>query len=107
MMMMMMMMWQDFIDGIVDSDFHQQEGHRGHLFVLGGIQINMPYPLPDYFQPLMFECRTHGKQTVDLMDVSFGDPTGPYRSVKGGVHPSPLPLAPTGRNSCYPSRGGC
>jgi len=43
---------------------------KGHLILLGGIQINMPYPLPGYWVPLHFSVRAAGKQTADLM-VAF------------------------------------
>uniref|UniRef100_A0A7S4T8V7 Limiting CO2-inducible protein B/C beta carbonyic anhydrase domain-containing protein n=1 Tax=Alexandrium monilatum TaxID=311494 RepID=A0A7S4T8V7_9DINO len=42
----------------------------GNLVLLGGIQINMPYPLPGYWVPLHFSIRAAGKHPADLM-VAF------------------------------------
>jgi len=39
----------------------------GNLVLLGGIQINMPYPSPGFFMPLHFSVRSAGKEAVDLM----------------------------------------
>ncbi|CAK0879572.1 unnamed protein product [Prorocentrum cordatum] len=40
----------------------------GRLVLIGGIQLNMPYPeFDDHFFPLMFEIRQEGKDTIDLM----------------------------------------
>jgi len=40
----------------------------GKLVLIGGIQINMPYPAnEDYFLPLMFEMRQEGQASKDLM----------------------------------------
>lgn len=39
----------------------------GHLVLLGGIQINMPYPLPGYFEPLHFSVRSKSMEPKDLM----------------------------------------
>jgi hypothetical protein len=44
-------------------------GRKGHLLLLGGIQINVPNLLEDFFQPLMFEMRTLDGPKVDLMDA--------------------------------------
>lgn len=41
----------------------------GHLILLGGIQINMPYPLPGYFMPRHFSVRSAGEEAVSLMSV--------------------------------------
>lgn len=49
---------------IVDTDYG-----RGNLVLLGGIQINMPYPMPGYFMPLHFSIRAAGKQPMDLMSA--------------------------------------
>eukprot|EP00401_Gymnodinium_catenatum_P037450 CAMPEP_0117485922 /NCGR_PEP_ID=MMETSP0784-20121206/15212_1 /TAXON_ID=39447 /ORGANISM="" /LENGTH=701 /DNA_ID=CAMNT_0005280519 /DNA_START=74 /DNA_END=2176 /DNA_ORIENTATION=- len=40
----------------------------GKLVLIGGIQINMPYPTnEDYFLPMMFEMRQEGQSSKDLM----------------------------------------
>jgi len=59
---------QDFMDRIVHTHF----GKKGKLILLGGIQINMPRPLCDFFQPILFECREQGKETIDLFEDAFG-----------------------------------
>ncbi|CAK0795713.1 unnamed protein product [Prorocentrum cordatum] len=42
----------------------------GRLVLIGGIQLNMPYPeFDDHFLPLMFEVRQEGEATIDLMDT--------------------------------------
>jgi hypothetical protein len=42
------------------------------LYVLGGIQINMPKPMRHFFQPRMFEMRKPDGTVVDLMEKVFG-----------------------------------
>lgn len=49
---------------IVNTDFGS-----GNLVLLGGIQINMPYPMPGYFEPLHFSVRSKDKEPVDLMSA--------------------------------------
>jgi len=44
----------------------------GHLVLLGGIQINMPYPLPGYWLPKHFSIRSKDMAPVDLMPAAFG-----------------------------------
>jgi len=39
----------------------------GNLVLLGGIQINMPYPIPGYWAPMHFSVRAQGKKPTDLM----------------------------------------
>ena len=46
---------------------------KGRVIVLGGIQINMPRPMNDYFQPLVFEIYEQDKEVVDKMHV-FKEP---------------------------------
>jgi hypothetical protein len=46
--------------------------HAPTLYVLGGVQINMPKPMHDFFQPLMFEVRKPDGTVVDLMETTFG-----------------------------------
>jgi len=67
---------EDFINKVVNPDFAPPgpDGKRGKLILLGGIQVNMPHPMKDFFQPLMFEARTHGEPTVDLFQQAFGHP---------------------------------
>merc|ERR1711920_1216308 len=47
---------------IVNTDFGP-----GHLVLLGGIQINMPYPSPGHFMPLHFSVRAANRDPVDLL----------------------------------------
>lgn len=47
---------------IIDTDFGS-----GNLVLVGGIQINMPYPMDGYFMPLHFSIRSAGKKAIDLM----------------------------------------
>jgi len=42
---------------------------KGRLILLGGIQINMPRPINDYFQPLYFQIWEEGKPIVDKLHV--------------------------------------
>lgn len=48
--------------GIVNTNFGS-----GKLVLLGGIQINMPYPIPGYFLPLHFSVRSAQADVQDLM----------------------------------------
>mmetsp|Transcript_12700 Transcript_12700/g.40039 ORF Transcript_12700/g.40039 Transcript_12700/m.40039 type:complete len:147 (-) Transcript_12700:13-453(-) len=43
----------------------------GNLILLGGIQINMPYPMPGFFMPMHFSIRSQTMPPVDLMSA-FG-----------------------------------
>uniref|UniRef100_A0A7S4SMD9 Limiting CO2-inducible protein B/C beta carbonyic anhydrase domain-containing protein n=1 Tax=Alexandrium monilatum TaxID=311494 RepID=A0A7S4SMD9_9DINO len=47
---------------IVNNDYGP-----GKLILLGGIQINMPYPMPGYFLPMHFSVRARDMAPVDLM----------------------------------------
>lgn len=58
-----------FLDTIVTTDFGSA---NGRLIILGGVQINMPRPMSDFFCPLNFEIRQTGKETIDLMTEAFG-----------------------------------
>eukprot|EP01032_Pedospumella_encystans_P013319 gene13319-15341_t len=64
--------------GISDSGenihFDATFAERGkpNLYLLGGIQINMPKPMPDFFMPLMFEKRNANGTVTDLMESTFG-----------------------------------
>ena len=42
------------------------------LFVMTGIQINMPFEFEDYFQPLSFEVRMKDGSVIDLYQEAFG-----------------------------------
>lgn len=53
-----------------DSAF--AERGKPNLYLLGGIQINMPKPMPDFFMPLMFERRNANGTVTDLMESTFG-----------------------------------
>ena len=46
-----------FLEDIISKKFGIDKKSR--IVILGGIQINMPLPLTDYFQPLMFESRSY------------------------------------------------
>jgi hypothetical protein len=75
---------KSFLEKIVTLDFHKDNGENinGRLILLGGIQINMPYPMEDYFLPLLFEIRTNQKPTLFIFDETFG--------VEGKPVPQPL-----------------
>merc|ERR1711874_699583 len=49
---------------IVNTDFG-----TGNLVLLGGVQINMPYPYPGFFMPLHFSVRSSKRGPIDLMSV--------------------------------------
>jgi len=55
---------EEEILSIVNTDFG-----TGNLVLLGGIQINMPYGMPGYFQPMHFSIRAKGKEPENLMPV--------------------------------------
>lgn len=61
----------DFMHRIIDPNFHQTDGKKGSLYLLGGIQINMPRPMPDYFVPYTFQKLTYLEETIDLMEETF------------------------------------
>jgi len=54
---------RDKIQRIVNHDF----GQTGQLVLIGGIQINMPEPYVDHFQPLLFTTVSMTSSKVDLM----------------------------------------
>jgi hypothetical protein len=55
------------MDGIVSKGASAMEGN-GYIAMLGGIQINTPDNLSDYFLPLSFELRDNqGKKVKDLL----------------------------------------
>jgi len=51
---------------IVNTDFGP-----GKLVLLGGIQINMPHPMPGRFLPLHFSIRSKTQAPVDLLKMTF------------------------------------
>jgi len=55
------------LDEIVSTEFG-----GGKLIVLTGVQINMPRPMNDYFQPKEFYILQKGQEKVDLYDETFG-----------------------------------
>jgi hypothetical protein len=44
---------------------------KGKLAIIGGIQINMPAPYIDHYQPLFFQVLSHDADPVDLLDDAF------------------------------------
>eukprot|EP00411_Alexandrium_monilatum_P020889 CAMPEP_0175213086 /NCGR_PEP_ID=MMETSP0093-20121207/16009_1 /TAXON_ID=311494 /ORGANISM="Alexandrium monilatum, Strain CCMP3105" /LENGTH=310 /DNA_ID=CAMNT_0016506395 /DNA_START=53 /DNA_END=985 /DNA_ORIENTATION=- len=53
---------EDEVKRIVNTNFGE-----GNLVLIGGIQINMPYPMSGYFMPLHFSIRSKTRQPMDLM----------------------------------------
>mmetsp|Transcript_65851 Transcript_65851/g.204181 ORF Transcript_65851/g.204181 Transcript_65851/m.204181 type:complete len:612 (-) Transcript_65851:160-1995(-) len=47
----------------------------GNLVLLGGIQINMPYPYPGFFMPCHFSLRSSKREPLDLMPALCMDST--------------------------------
>ena len=56
------------IDGMASVNFG---GPNSRLFVLSGIQINMPHPFEDYFEPLSFEMHHKNGTITDLYAKTF------------------------------------
>ena len=55
---------------IVNTDFGS-----GHLVLLGGVQINLPYPYEDHFEPLLFRVLAKGAAPRDLLsEFTFAAP---------------------------------
>ena len=46
-------------------------GKHGYLIILGGIQVNMPTHMDDYFCPVTFELRSHTEPPRDLFHEAF------------------------------------
>jgi hypothetical protein len=61
---------EGFLDKIVSTDFGR-EGHHGQLIILGGVQVNMPVHMGDFFLPVSLQVRQHGRPTVDLFNEAF------------------------------------
>jgi len=58
---------------MLDECLHTNFGDENSmLFVLTGIQINMPFDFEDYFQPLSFEIRKKDGSVIDLFQQTFG-----------------------------------
>jgi hypothetical protein len=49
---------------IVNTDFGS-----GNLVLIGGIMINMPYPLPGYFKPLHFSIRSASSPSQNMLSA--------------------------------------
>jgi len=60
---------KNMLDEIVSIDFGDD---NSMLFVMSGIQINMPFDFEDYFQPLSFEVQKKDGSVVDLFAQTFG-----------------------------------
>jgi hypothetical protein len=52
------------INTIVNTDFGS-----GRLVLIGGLQINMPYPNKNHFLPLTFEVRQANQKTEDILEA--------------------------------------
>jgi hypothetical protein len=63
---------KDFLEKVVDVNFGIGGGKKGKLILLGGIQINMPTHMMDYFEPLIFEVRTKDEPSINLLKEAFG-----------------------------------
>lgn len=57
------------LDEIANTDFG---GEHSKLVVLTGVQINMPRPCQDMFQPLTFDLYSPGGCVEDLFEETFG-----------------------------------
>jgi hypothetical protein len=57
------------LDEIVSIDFGCD---KSMLFVLSGIQLNMPFDFEDWFEPLVFEVRKADGTVLDLYEQTFG-----------------------------------
>ena len=60
-----------FMEGIVDINITDSHGKPVKIAILGGVQINMPRPMSDFFQPLTFEIREKNKPTIDCLERAF------------------------------------
>ena len=60
------------MENIISTKFG---GPNSKLILLGGIQINMPDPMPDYFQPRIFQIRNRDGSVMDLLDQTFNIPS--------------------------------
>lgn len=62
---------KELLDTIVNVDFG---GPNSTLVVLTGVQINMPRPFDDFFQPLNFYILDKEGTKIDLFHETFGPP---------------------------------
>ena len=60
---------KNMLDEIVTTDFGCD---KSMLFVLSGIQLNMPFDFEDFFEPLIFEVRKADGTVIDLYEQTFG-----------------------------------
>jgi len=60
-----------FLDKMVDVKITDLHGNAVKICLLGGIQINMPRPMPGFFQPLLFQILEYGKPTKDVLEEAF------------------------------------
>ena len=60
---------KDMLDKIVTTDFGCD---KSMLFVLSGIQLNMPFDFEDFFEPIIFEVRKADGTVIDLYEQTFG-----------------------------------
>lgn len=67
---------KEMLDKIVNVEFGSA---TSTLVILTGIQINMPKPFDDYFQPLNFYILDKQGRKIDLFEETFGstEPTAP------------------------------
>lgn len=68
---------KEMLDKIVNVEFGSASST---LVILTGIQINMPKPFDDYFQPLNFYILDKQGRKIDLFEETFG-PVGPAAPV--------------------------
>jgi hypothetical protein len=57
------------LDKVISTNFGNG---KGLLCVLSGIQINMPRPFEDYFQPISFMIYRKDEEPVDILPKAFG-----------------------------------
>jgi len=60
-----------FLDNIVDFGVTDNNGKPVKIAILGGVQINMPRPMADFFQPIYFEVFEKGQPPKDLLEETF------------------------------------
>lgn len=60
---------KDMLDQIVSTNFGDD---MSMLFVMSGIQINMPFDFEDYFEPISFEVHRKDGSVTDLFPLTFG-----------------------------------
>jgi len=58
----MFQMCLNYLENIVSTE-------KGRLILLGGIQINVPRPMSDYFQPMHFQISEEGKPVKGKLHV--------------------------------------